>query len=126
MRTSARVPAENGEFGAIYYSICRESIVLSSAADTAWEMIAVIIFQGLGAGKSASLLREFAIAIMKPTRDVPSTVPLNIRERENSRGVNCILGKTRAKNRGELIYREHLLLIRQGLIARCNVAEEAV
>lgn len=54
-----------------------------------------------------------------------STVPLNIRERENSRGVNCTLGKRRAKGRG-VIYREYLLLIRRGLIARCNVAEEVV
>lgn len=46
---------------AIYYSICQESVVLSNVAfqaDMAWEMIAVIIFQGLGARESTGLLRE--------------------------------------------------------------------
>lgn len=43
--------------GAIYYSICPESVVLSNA-NMAWEVIAVIIFQGLGTGESTKVRCE--------------------------------------------------------------------
>lgn len=85
----------------------------------AWEMIAVIIFQGLGRKHRRSVASTATAMIMKPTRDAPSSVPF--RERENfSRGVNCMLGKD-PEDRGKLIRREYHLLIRRELIARCDV-----
>lgn len=53
MRTNARVPTEKRRVSARFITqfVGRSYRSFQRRADTAWEMIAVIIFQGLGAGK---------------------------------------------------------------------------
>jgi len=79
---------------AIYYSICPESVVLSNA-NMAWEVIAVIIFQGLGMGESTKVRCENRNGDDNETsagRPVVGAVKYQ-RTREFSREVNCTLGK---------------------------------
>lgn len=79
---------------AIYYSICPESVVLSNA-NMAWEVIAVIIFQGLGTGESTKVRCENRNGGDNETnagRPIVSAVKYQ-KTREFSRGVNCMLGK---------------------------------
>lgn len=90
---------------AIYYSICPESVVLSNA-NMAWEVIAVIIFQGLGTGESTKVRCENRNGDDNETnarRPVVGAVKYQ-RTRESSRRVNCMLKKD--LHEGELIHRE--------------------
>jgi hypothetical protein len=81
--------------GAIYYSICPGSVVLSNA-NMAWEVIAVIIFQGLGTGESTKVRCENRNGDdnneTNAGRPVVGAVKYQ-KTREFSRGVNCMLGK---------------------------------
>ena len=60
----------------------------------AWEVIAIIIFQGLGTEESTKVRYENHNGDDNETNARrPVVVPLNIRERENSRVENCMLKK---------------------------------
>lgn len=86
-------------------------------------MIAVIIFQGPGAGECTSLRCESHGSHGNETdagRPVVGAVKYQ-KTREFSRGVDCTLEEKPARRvENRLIHHEHLLLIRRELIARCT------
>lgn len=81
--------------GAIYYSICLGSVVFSNA-NMAWEVIAVIIFQGLGTVESTKVRCENRNGDDNNETNAGRLVVAAVKyqkTREFSRGVNCVLGK---------------------------------
>lgn len=93
MRANARRQGMASTRGAIYYSICPESVVLSNA-NMAWEVIAVIIFQGLGTGESTKVRCENRNGDDNETNaGRPVGAVKYQKTREFLRGVNCMLGK---------------------------------